>query len=650
MTTLSKLITISIVILLVQLTSATAYSQDGSDLIKTFKRFKGEPRDSVQISICNKLAEKYLFNNTDSSLLFGTIALQYAKEVCLLKETVRAYNNIAKIYYVNGSFFESLSYADSASVISKQQGWKSELAIAINTRGVIYLGQKRFKEAIPEFKKALAINEQIKDSAKISANYFNIGLCHDELHQFKDAFANLKKALLIAEQCKDGHLNQMSLNRIGETYFHSRNYKQALFYYQSALHFTAYQDRWEKGFAYSGLAQTLYEMKRYNEALAYADRSFALMQQMKADWDTERAANILSKCYAALKDYQKAYEYQAIARAYGDSILNQNKEQEINYLHLQDQKAENLDLTRENENSRQVIKNNRIIISLTALFSILLLGALFLLRLNISRKNVLNRKLQESNDAIGQQKQEIQAQREALISLNQTKDRVLSVIGHDLRSPFASIVQALDMITQGYLDEQERKYILQDFHRQILHVSELIDNLLNWASSQRSGAQVKYEKINLTEVTGSVLSLYKPVSQQKKQHLIHQDQKPVYIEADENHVKIILQNIISNAIKFTPPTGTINLFYSCQDDFSAIHIKDSGKGMSEEKLARLFKSSGVAISENGTNSEPGTGLGLVMIKQFIEENDGRIQVRSEKDQGSEFIVYFKSCQKSDLSL
>ena len=638
------------VILFVQLISISSHSQTLPELNKKFNSFKGTPTDSLQVSITNKLAEKYFYNSPDSSIQFGKIALQFSKKLLINGEKARAYNNIAKTYYITGSYFESLSYADSALVISKQLGNKRERANAINTRGLIYLGQNRLNEAIPEFKKALAINEQLKDSSRIAANYFNIGLSYDELHQFEAAFANLKKALKLAEECKDGHLNQMSLNRIGETYYHSKNYVQALFYYRSALRFAAYQDNWEKGFAYSGIARTLYELKRYEEALAYATKSYELMKALNADWDTQRAANILSKCYAVLKNYQKAYEYQTIARAYGDSILDEKKEQDLNYLHLQDKKQENLELMRENDKSRQVIRSNQIIISLTVLFSILLVAALLSLKRNITRKNVLNKQLQQSNDAIRQQKEEIQTRREELTSINKTKDRVLSIIGHDLRSPFASVLQALELIRNGDLDKEDQELIFDNFYRQVSLVSELINNLLAWASSQQSGVQVKYAKINLTEIAENVLSLYRSVSQQKKQHLVHLYQEPVYIEADENHVRIILQNIISNAVKFTPQNEAITLFYTLENNFAALHVKDKGRGMSQEKVAQLFKSSGLEISENGTQSEPGTGLGLFLIKQFIEENKGRIEVKSEIDKGSEFIVYFKLSQKTKTAI
>ncbi|MCH5720039.1 tetratricopeptide repeat protein [Niabella hibiscisoli] len=192
-------------------------------------------------------------------------------------------------------------------------------------RGLVYLGQDRFEDAIEEFKKALVINRQAKDSLRMAANYFNIGLCQGELKKFDSAFLNLNKALLQARKNKSGHLTQMSLNRIGELNYVSENYSQALIFFDSALYFKDYQDDWEKSFAYSGKAQTLYQLKQYASALINAEQSFTIARKLNVKWDIERAANILSKCYAALGNYEEGYHYQAIARNYRDSLLNEKK-------------------------------------------------------------------------------------------------------------------------------------------------------------------------------------------------------------------------------------------------------------------------------------------------------------------------------------
>ncbi|WP_238381709.1 sensor histidine kinase [Mucilaginibacter pedocola] len=156
------------------------------------------------------------------------------------------------------------------------------------------------------------------------------------------------------------------------------------------------------------------------------------------------------------------------------------------------------------------------------------------------------------------------------------------------------------------------------------------------------GLKLSFEKIDLTEAVAEVVSVFAYFSKNKDQQINHLPAGPVFIQADLSHVRIILQNIIGNAIKFTQHNGTIDVFYTEASGLYAVHIKDNGVGMSEEKLSKLFKVSGKAISEQGTDKEAGTGLGLMLIKQFTEENGGHMEVRSVEGKGSEFIIYFKA--------
>ncbi len=111
--------------------------------------------------------------------------------------------------------------------------------------------------------------------------------------------------------------------------------------------------------------------------------------------------------------------------------------------------------------------------------------------------------------------------------------------------------------------------------------------------------------------------------------------------ADSNHLKIIFNNLIGNAIKFTPHGGTIEITYTDDADYQAIHVKDNGIGILPQKMEKLFKVTGKAISGYGTNNEIGAGIGLGLIKQFVDANNGRIEVKSQPGEGAEFIVYLE---------
>lgn len=612
--------------------------------LKNARAKTGFSRDTNSVVLLNTLAEKYFYNNPDSALLFAKEALKLSKSQQFDKGAATAQNNIARAYYIQGSYFPSLSASDEAMAISQKIGYKKGIGASYNNKGLIYLAQDRMYDAISEFEKSLSFGEMLKDSTRIASNNFNIGSCYDEIKQFDKAFVHLKKSMAIAEKVKDWHIIQMILNRMGETYYHSGNYPQALKYYKLALNYKPYQDNWEKGFAYSGQGQTYYAMGRYQEAVIHTEKGLALSLSLKAGWDIQRAYNILAQSYAATGDYKNAYTSEVNAKRYADSLFTEAKEKEINYRHLQEKKAENLKLVKENQISKQSINLNRLLIALVSLFALSLVIILFVIMRSSEHKSALNKELLASNAAIAMQKEEITSQREALVAVNETKDQVFSVIGHDLRSPFASILQALELIRYGDLDEEEQHTVFEDFYKQVTLVTGMINNLLVWANSQQMGGKLSLEEIDLIAMMNEVLSVFGFFSKNKNQQVSHTSNRPIRIQADPSHVRIILQNVVGNAIKFTPQNGLIEVFYTETPGMHALHIKDNGVGMSAGKLDKLFKVTGKAISEQGTDKEAGTGLGLMLIKQFTEENGGHMEVNSQPNLGSEFIIYFKAYQ------
>jgi signal transduction histidine kinase len=249
--------------------------------------------------------------------------------------------------------------------------------------------------------------------------------------------------------------------------------------------------------------------------------------------------------------------------------------------------------------------------------------------------------LKESHSAITLQNDELEFHRKQLLASNRTKDQVLAVIGHDLKTPFATAQQSIGLIRSGDLDTDEQEMVLEAFEKQVIQVSQMLNDLLSWAYSQQGGAKLNKEPLDLSAVVEEVLQVYDAPVKGKALSLLHgKNGDKLLVLADHPRLKIILQNIIGNAIKFTPRGGTITITYTRNDTYTAVHIRDSGNGISDEKKALLFKSFGQAISEPGTENETGTGLGLLLVQEFIRENGGNIEVVSEPGKGAEFVVSF----------
>lgn len=599
--------------------------------------------DSNSIKLLNQLGEKYIFDKPDSAIYFAKKSLEASKKIqhadlALINATII----IAKANYVIGNNFASLEASDNALELSQKINYQKGIAYALKNKGLIYLSQDRHEEAIDKFNKSLQLSEKIGDSANMASIYYDLVLCYEDLKDFNKASAYLDKTIEFSRRIQDWHIHLMAINRLAETYYNQKNYDKSIRYYELALNFKLYHDNWESSFAYSGLGQVYLALSEYDKAIANAQSSLNFSTIMKASWDEYRAVSILSKAYAGKADYKNAYQYETRLRLLSDTLYNEANEKESNYLHLQEKEVENLKLLKENQISRNAIKLNHLIIFFTGLGLLLLVIIILTSRKNSSKINHLNKELQKKNKDIAIQKDEILQQKEALSSLNQTKDMLFSVISHDLRSPFASIQASLDLLRRGQLSQEDFDKLLNNFQQEINMVSGLVNNLLAWANSQQKGIHVLPEKIDLTAIAEEVISISQLLASDKHQSLIHtKNTSPLWIMADPNHVKIILQNLLGNAIKFSHSGRKIAIFYSDHDAYTAIHIKDDGIGMAPEKLEKLFKVIGKKISASGTNKEKGSGIGLMLIKQFIEDNGGYLDIKSELGKGSEFIVYFK---------
>lgn len=241
---------------------------------------------------------------------------------------------------------------------------------------------------------------------------------------------------------------------------------------------------------------------------------------------------------------------------------------------------------------------------------------------------------------------EMQLMTNHLVELNSIKDKMFSVIGHDLRSPLGSIKMTLDFLKS----DMSRQYKAEDFHKAINILAQttdevfgLLENLLGWAKSQSGNLSVVPEDIKVIDLINSVYLLHKGSFTQKKLRFENNVDKENVVYADMNMLKTILRNLISNAIKYTPEGGNITINSNVLNDFTHIIVTDNGVGISFEDMPKLFDEK-QHLTTYGTNKESGSGLGLILCQSFVKSNNGQLMVESEQGKGSSFIVELPSAK------
>ncbi len=239
-----------------------------------------------------------------------------------------------------------------------------------------------------------------------------------------------------------------------------------------------------------------------------------------------------------------------------------------------------------------------------------------------------------SNEELYRYNQEIESQKEELAELNNLKTKLFSVISHDVRTPLYGLRNLFKSVQDYDIPADEVKLLIPDVVKDLQYTTDLMENLLQWAKSQMKGESVDPQLIDLSTLIHDVQQLVRLQAENKQVYIHSKAEKPVYIYADKEMMEVVLRNLVSNAIKFTPKNGEVSVDIKELNDEIEVYVKDTGTGMSEEQRNKIFGDE--YFTTKGTANEAGTGLGLMICKEFLKKNGGDIRVESELGKGSTF--------------
>jgi signal transduction histidine kinase len=304
--------------------------------------------------------------------------------------------------------------------------------------------------------------------------------------------------------------------------------------------------------------------------------------------------------------------------------------------------ADNEKLRAESEMGQSQLKQRNGLLFFLSILILLLGIILYFYRKNLKLKDSFYKSLEQKNEAIEKQKQLISQQNKTLIEVNNTKTKLLSIISHDLKSPINGIKQLLEMKGEGYFTEEEEKEAFDHLTSQVRNTESMLNELLKWANSQMDGLEVNSSKVNLPFMVSEVLKSFSFQVRTKFLNINHYDDTEHFIMVDKVQLKIIIQNLIGNAIKFTSEYGEIKVYYEVDGTFIICHIEDSGIGVDKNYYDIINGLNQLRIpSKAGTANEKGTGLGILLVKQFITLNGGILKMESTPGIGTHFMLHFK---------
>jgi signal transduction histidine kinase len=515
--------------------------------------------------------------------------------------------------------------------------------------------------------------EQADNVNLMATIYVEISACYTQYGDLENALLYGQKTIEMLEQTDDKIGLALTQLNVGYDFYLANKYEKALSYYNASepilrdgelilplayLKGNKALVYWKKGQiekAKKGVLQVIktlesfgdsYGMadyynqlgfisideKKYAEAIAYANQSLAYAQQEGLKEQIRDAFMVLYLAYSGNGSLDRAIHYQTQYHAYNDSIQNLKINQRLANLRTEfevSQKQNEVDLLLEQRRNNRIAMVSGTII----LFVVILLVIVIYLYLRAAKRHL------KATESLNTQ---LKNQKEELVSLNTTKDKLFSIISHDLRGPIGNMSNLVylyrEMIKQGNLnalDELTEK--MEDTTKRLVN---LLDNLLNWAVQQIGQVPFDPQVLKIEPLLREVVQVLQDMASAKDLTIDFECQEETTILGDGNAISTVFRNLISNAIKFTNKGGTIKVIVEKSNDmgYVAVKIADNGIGIEPQKLNDLLNL-GALSSTSGTSGETGTGLGLQLVKEFVDMNNGRLEIESTVGKGSVFTVH-----------
>ncbi len=595
------------------------------------------------ISFYNRIALTYQENVKYKEAIENYLkAIDIATRINDTEAKAGLYNGLGNSYYEISSYDQALKYFLSALEIYQELNIPEGLSMMYNNLGIVYQALKENHKALEYYHKALEIDIKLESLNGQANEYNNIGTAYDDSGNKEKALEYYNKSLKINKQIDDKDGIATALNNIGLIYLDLGEYDKAYSNLKESTDITkALNNTYSLANNYNNLAKLFLREKKYVKAQNYLNLAIELSKQMNIKvWLTE-SYDLYHQMYSELNNYKKALEYYKLYSEVQDSIFssesaNRVAEMKIKY-ETENLETENELLKKDNQIHLLELNRQKNIMNYWIAFTLLILALAVLSFSRFRLKKKTNTLLRSKNDQLEDANQKLIISENNLKELNATKDKFFSIIAHDLKNPFQSLLGFSETL-YNQMDELDKEELLE-YSRLIYESSQnlfnLLSNLLQWSRSQLGSIKLTPINVNLYDAIDDVLSLLNISITKKQLTVVNAVPKDTNILADKHVISTVLRNIINNAVKFTDKKGEIKIMSEISDKSIIVSVQDNGKGISKENLEKLFKID-QEHSTKGTDNESGSGLGLILCKELVKQSDGDIFVESTLGKGSTF--------------
>jgi signal transduction histidine kinase len=545
-------------------------------------------------------------------------------------------SDLANEYSYIGDYGKALTSFLDCIEVAKKYGNKRILSIVHENIANLYAGQKDYEEALLYFKEVKKINNEIGSEIIMAETASNMASLYAEMGKFDYAIFNVNSSIATFEKHRIYDWLAFAYEIKGKTYLMQGKYQWAMFWYSQCemLHVKIHDERGEIDL-YNGMAEANLGLKKDSISEVYALKAFEISSRLMFKEGIQKCANTLFKIHKNQHDYATALEYHELYQKLTDTLSsNENKKSLAMLKNKVEYDTQKKDLIVKSE--KALAQQKKYVYSALVILLIFLIVT-FLVKRNEKIQRKLNIELKANKQSL--EKSELE-----LREINKTKDKLFSIIGHDLRGPIGAFQGLLKLFKEGEINKDEFLGFIPKLSADIEHISFTLNNLLSWGQTQMNGATTKPSVISLDSLVADNIKLLSEIADGKSIKMISQLSGNTMAWSDVNQIDIVIRNLISNALKFTPSNGMITIGATEKNDTWEVFVRDTGVGMSQEVIEKIF-SEYSTITTYGTNNEKGTGLGLSLCKEMVEKNKGTIWVDSMVRKGSCFYFTLPKAKK-----
>ena len=509
-------------------------------------------------------------------------------------------------------------------IAEERKLWQNIIAAYISL-GRINMYTNDYDKSMMYYRKTLAILREHEEVRALCNTYNNIGILHGMMGNMDSAEYYINQALIRSNKNELVDVYIYSLMNMGIVYQNKNNNATAIRYLNEALELARAKKLKSEEVRILINIATVIQNDNVTAAIDYMNSALPIALELGNKELLYDLYINLTGCYESIGNHKKANDILKEHKKISDSLYNIEKTKEI----------ANLQAIYELDESNNKLKEMGLMMEADKQRRNVLLMLAFSLVAIVVTVSVYLRKTRNLYEIVSKQKEE-------LSETNKVKDKLFSIIGHDLRGPVGSIATVIDLMNEEGMDESEKKEMLGMLQKQTQYTMATLDTLLLWGKTQIADNQVHMEKINAAIYVQNNLNLLQYELKNKRIQLVNETLDNSLVYADKAQFDFVVRNLLTNAVKYSEQgsTVTIGIDNSSNRGYTTLMVKDNGVGMSEEQCNNLFK--GFGTTTPGTNNEVGTGIGLMLCHEFVTANGGNIWVESMEGEGTTFYCTFRN--------